>query len=101
MVSRRRHTFGLIVTESAALGLAGSLIGILVGVVLAAAISAVGIPMPPPPNSDLAYTARIQIVPAEIALAFAVGMVATVSASILPAWRTTRTPVVEALRQNA
>lgn len=97
----RRQTFALIVAESAALGLIGSVAGVVLGIVLAAVISAVGIPMPPPPNSDLGYTARIQIVPTEVALAFAVGMVATVAASILPAWRATRTPVIDALRQNA
>lgn len=99
--NRRRHTFRLIVAESGVLGLTGSAIGVALGVAFAAAVSAVGIPMPPPPNSDLGYTARIQIVPVEIALAFAVGLVATVAASILPAWRATRTPIVDALRQNA
>jgi len=98
--NHRWHTFRLIAAESAVLGLAGSVIGVALGVALAAAVSAIGIPMPPPPNSDLGYTARIQIVPLEIALAFAVGMAATVAASILPAWRATRTPVVDALRQN-
>jgi putative ABC transport system permease protein len=99
--NRRRQTFALIVAESAVLGLAGSLLGVVLGVALAAAISAIGIPMPPPPNSDLGYTARIQLAPLQIASAFAVGVAATVAASILPAWRATRTPVVDALRQNA
>jgi putative ABC transport system permease protein len=99
--NRRRQTLALIVAESAILGLAGSLLGVVLGVVLAAAISAIGIPMPPPPNSDLGYTARIQMAPLQIASAFAVGAAATVAASILPAWRATRTPVVDALRQNA
>jgi putative ABC transport system permease protein len=99
--NRRRQVFRLIIAESIVLGAAGSLIGALLGVLLAAAISAVGIPMPPPPNSDLGFTARIQIVPVEIGLAFAVGMIATVAASLLPAWRTTRTPIVDALRQIA
>ena len=98
--NRRMHTFRLIVIESAMLGLAGSAVGVAFGVALAAAISAVGIQMPPPPNADLGYTARIQIVSAEIALACAVGMAATVGAAILPAWRATRMPVAEALRQN-
>jgi putative ABC transport system permease protein len=99
--NRRRQGFALIVAESAALGLAGSLLGVVIGVALAAAISSIGIPMPPPPNSDLGYTARIRIVPLEIALAFAVGVVASLGASVLPAWRATRLPIVEALRQNA
>jgi len=62
-------------------------------------ISAIGIPMPPPPNANLGYTALIRILPQEIATAFAVGFIATVGASILPARRVIRIPVVDALRQ--
>jgi putative ABC transport system permease protein len=57
--------------------------------------------MPPPPNSDLGYTARIQIVPSEVVLAMAVGAIATVLGAMLPARRVLRTPIVDALRQNA
>jgi putative ABC transport system permease protein len=64
------------------------------------AISAIGIPMPPPPNSDLAYTARISIVPGIVIGAFAVGLIATVLAAILPAMRVRHIPVVDALRQS-
>jgi len=35
-----------------------------------------------------------------IVLAFLVGFIATAPAAVLPATRVTRTPVVEALRQN-
>ncbi len=99
--NRRRFVFRLIVAESALLGLAGSLLGVGVGIAAAAIVSAVGIPMPPPPNADLGFTAGIEIVPREVLAAFAIGMAATVTASLLPAWRATRTPVVDALRQNA
>jgi putative ABC transport system permease protein len=60
----------------------------------------IGIPMPPPPNADVGFTARIRIVPAEVAAAFVVGLIAAVAASIAPAWRITRTPIVDALRRN-
>lgn len=99
--NRRRFVFRLIVAESALLGLAGSLLGVGVGIAAAAIVSAVGIPMPPPPNADLGFTAGIEIVPREVLAACAIGMAATVTASLLPAWRATRTPVVDALRQNA
>jgi putative ABC transport system permease protein len=56
--------------------------------------------MPPPPNSSVGYTAKIQIVTAVLGSAFLVGWVATVLASIPPAWRVSRIPIVEALRQN-
>jgi putative ABC transport system permease protein len=63
-------------------------------------ISAIGIPMPPPPSSEVGYTAQIRVVPKELMLAFAVGFLATVTAAVFPARRVTRIPVVDALRQN-
>lgn len=98
--NRSNQVFGLILTESTLLGLIGSGLGVAFGLVLALAISAVGIPMPPPPNANLGYTARIQITAPALLASFAIGFGATVLASILPARRVTRTPVVDALRQN-
>ena len=56
--------------------------------------------MPPPPNANIGYTAMIRVVPSVLAIAFAVGMLATVAAAIFPASRVARTPVADALRQN-
>jgi putative ABC transport system permease protein len=98
--NRSGQIFGLILRECTLLGLIGSSLGMVLGVALGLAISAVGIPMPPPPNANLGYTAHIQITLSGLLLSFAVGLSATVVASILPARRVTRTPVVEALRQN-
>lgn len=97
---RARKIFSLVVVEGAVLGLIGATFGLVAGFVLALAISAVGIPMPPPPNSNVGYTAMIQLVPTVFASAFAVGWVATLLASIPPAWRVARIPIVDALRQN-
>jgi putative ABC transport system permease protein len=90
----------LILTESVFLGLIGSSIGVVVGIVMALGISAVGIPMPPPPNANIGYTAHIQIVPSTLFLSFAIGFIATVVATLLPARRVSRTPIIDALRQN-
>lgn len=90
----------LVLTESALLGLIGGTAGVALGTLLAVAISAVGIPMPPPPNANVGYTALIRIAPDVLALGFAVGLSATVLAAVLPAFRVSRTPVVEALRAN-
>jgi putative ABC transport system permease protein len=98
--NRSRRVFALIMAENAIIGLAGAIGGVIVGIILALIISAIGIPMPPPPNADLPYTAHISIVPTVIAGAFAVGLVATILAAILPALRVRDIPVVDALRQN-
>jgi putative ABC transport system permease protein len=98
--NRRIDVFRLVITENILIGMIGSSTGLLIGIVLALVISAIGIPMPPPPSSEVGYMAQIRVVPKELMLAFAIGLVATVSASIFPARRVTRIPVVDALRQN-
>ena len=90
----------LIVTEAALLGILGGAIGVLLGAVLGLIISAVGIPMPPPPNANLGYIAHIKLTPSALLTAFAVGVIATTVASFWPAMRVSRTPVVDALRSN-
>lgn len=95
-----RQVFQLVVSENLLLGVVGSLLGTVAGSALAVAISAVGIPMPPPPNANIGYTALIRIVPSVLAMAFTVGMVATIAAAVFPARRVARIPVVDALRQN-
>lgn len=98
--SRGSDVFRLVMLESMVLGLLGATLGVVVGIVLSAAISAIGIPMPPPPNANLGYTARIQIIPSVLLIAFIVGFAATTLAAIVPARRIVRIPVVDALRQN-
>jgi len=98
--NRSRSVFTLIMIENTLIGLTGAAAGVVLGIVLALIISAIGISMPPPPNSDLSFVAHIRIVPSVIAGAFAVGLIATVIAALLPASRVQRIPVVDALRQN-
>lgn len=93
--------FSLLMTESALLGLFGALVGVVLGIALAKLISFIGIPMPPPPNANLGYTAQIRLLPSAIVGAFLVGGIATIAACVLPALRVARMPVVDALRQNA
>lgn len=98
--NRPRGICLLIVAEGFLLGLIGSGLGVVIGVALAAGLSAVGIPMPPPPNADLGYTSHILIVPGAIATAFVIGVVAAVLASLLPARHVSRMQISEALRHN-
>ena len=68
--NRRLDVFRLVMLENVLIGVIGSSAGVLVGVALALVISAIGIPMPPPPGSEVGYMAQIQVVTRELMLAF-------------------------------
>ena len=89
----------LILLECAILGVVGSVVGIVLGTVLALALSAIGIPMPPPPNTDLGYTAQIRLVPQVLLGACAVGTISTIVAGIVPSWKISAMAPVDALRR--
>ena len=97
--NRKGEVVRLVVTEAVLMGLLGAAIGAILGVSLGWAISAIGIPMPPPPNSNLGYIARIRLVPSIVGGAFLVGATATVLASVPAAFRVSRLPIVDALRR--
>ncbi len=97
---RRASVFRLIMTESALLGLIGALLGVALGCIAAWIISAIGIPMPPPPNANIGYIAFIRLVPQDVLTAGVIGFVATCLAAVMPARRASRMPVVDALRQG-
>lgn len=97
--NRGRDVFFVLMAESVVLGVVGAIVGVLLGVGLALLISRIGIPMPPPPNADLGYTAYIRLDWLSITLAFFVGVLATVFASVFPAIRMSRMEVVEQLRR--
>ncbi|MBS1230955.1 MAG: transporter permease [Proteobacteria bacterium] len=98
---RPDRVFQLIMSESLLLGLFGAGMGMALGCAAAWMISAIGIPMPPPPNANVGYTAYIRLVPIEVLSAGAVGFVATCLAAVLPARRVSRMSVVDALRKGA
>ncbi len=97
---RRSQVFKLVMLEYTLLGLLGSFIGLLVGGSFAAAISGVGITMPPPPGSNAEYTASIHLVPWVMGVALLIGSLAAALAAVLPGRRAARLPVVDALRHN-
>lgn len=97
--NRDADIFWLVMLENVLLGIVGGTIGIIVGLALAKIISLVGIPMPPPPNADLPYTAYVRVTPVALVGAFAIGVAATVLAAIVPALRVARIPLATALRQ--
>jgi putative ABC transport system permease protein len=87
-------------TENLILGLVGSALGGALGVGIAWTVSAIGIPMPALPNSEIGYTAMIRVSPTLAFVAMAIGTLATVLAAILPARRAARLQIATALRRN-
>ncbi len=97
--NRASQVVQLIVLEGLLLGTIGAVIGIAVAAVAASLVSAIGIPMPPPPNMESGYTARIVLNLPALAQAFAIGVASAGIASLLPALRFIRVPLPDALRR--
>lgn len=92
--------FRQVMTEGVLVGACGAILGMCLGIAAAWGISAVGIPMPPPPNANLGYTAYIRVDAVSVLIAGLIGWLATVLASILPAYRASRLSIVDALRHG-
>lgn len=87
--------------EGLTLGLLGAAIGLIVGVAAAHLISAVGIPMPPPPGMARGYVGQILVTPGLVLQGALVVVVSSVAAAILPAFRASRMIIVDAIRRGA
>lgn len=92
--------FALIMTESALLGLFGALLGVTIGFVFAFIFSSIGIEMPPPPNSNLGYTAQIRLDLTMSLTSGGIGFLAAFLASVLPAHRASKLNITDALRHG-
>ena len=95
----RRYVMRLFLLEGLLLGIAGGLLGLAVGAVLARVVSAIGIPMPPPPGMDVGFSGEILLTPGLAAGTLALAVASTALASLYPAWRASRMVIVDALRQ--
>ena len=97
---RRQGVLRLFITEGLLLGLAGGVLGAVAGVALAAVISAVGIPMPPPPGQTEGYRAKILVTPGLLAGSMLLAAGSAALASAYPSWKASRLKIVDALRRN-
>lgn len=96
----RHGVLRLFVWEGALLGLAGGTLGVAIGLVLGEVVSAIGIPMPPPPGMARGYIGQIAISPALAFDGFLLAFVTTLLASLFPAWKASRMNIVDALRHQ-
>lgn len=90
----------MIIYEGIILGFFGAVIGLVIGIGLALLVSAIGIPMPPPPNMNQGYIAEIRLSTDGLIFAFFTGFIAPIPASLWPAWKVRKIPIVDALREN-
>jgi len=86
--------------EGLLLGVVGAIAGLAIGTVLAAVISWIGIPMPPPPGRDTGYRAEILLSLPVFLNAIALALASAAVAGAYPAWKASRMPIVDALRFN-
>lgn len=97
---KRRKILQMFATEGLLLGVLGGVAGVVLGVALAELISAIGIPMPPPPGMERGFTGEIRVTPGLLLGAFLIASVTTLLAGLYPAWKGSRQQIVNALRHN-
>jgi len=97
---RRRAVLRMFVAEGVLIGIVGGILGVVLGYVFAHLISAIGIPMPPPPGMARGFLGEILIVPELASEALILALVTTFLASVLPALKASRMNIVDALRHN-
>ena len=89
----------LFLSEGLVIGVLGGLVGIVAGVIAAKIINlSGGIYISPPPGMSNGYMAMITPSPIYFVWAFTVSVVASVSASIYPAYKASRLDIVKALQ---
>lgn len=86
--------------EGLLIGIAGGFSGVVLGASLAELISAIGIPMPPPPGMARGFTGGIVITIPLVIDALVLSTITTLLASLMPAWKASRLNIVDALRTN-
>ncbi len=96
--TKRRQILRRFVVEGVVIGTLGGLAGVLLGWLLAVAISRVGIPMPPPPGMARGYVAEVMVTWPIVLDAAILAIATTLVASLVPAWRASRLDIVAALR---
>lgn len=98
--SRRSAVLRMFLIEGVMIGGIGGVVGVLLGYGLALLLSAIGIPMPPPPGMDTGFTAEIRVTALLALDALTLAFLTTLIASVMPAWKASRMNTVDALRCN-
>jgi len=97
---RRGRVLSRFLVEGVLIGLIGGMVGVGLGYVLAAGISSIGIPMPPPPGMARAYVGQILVTPGLVWNAILLAGATALVASLYPAWKASRMVIADALRHG-
>ena len=97
---RRHGILFLFLCEGALLGVVGGAFGVALGITLGMLISAIGIPMPPPPGMAHGFIGQIAISPQLATEGFALAFITTLIAGVFPAWKASHMIIVDALRHQ-
>jgi putative ABC transport system permease protein len=97
---RRARILSRFLAEGLFVGLIGGVVGVGLGYLLAAGISEVGIPMPPPPGMARGFLGRILVTPGLMVDALLLAGVTALVASAYPAWKASRMVIADALRHG-
>lgn len=97
---RRSEILRMFLLEGCMIGIVGGTSGVIIGGSLAQLVSAIGIPMPPPPGMARGFTGQILVNWSLAVDGFMLAIVTTLLASLMPAWKASRMKIVDALRTN-
>lgn len=97
---RRTGILRTFLLEGLILGAIGGTLGLAFGTGLALLVSAIGIPMPPPPGMARGYTAQIAVNASLAGESLLIALATALAASVYPAWKASRMAIVDSLRQN-
>jgi len=98
--SRRWQILVRFTLEGTLIGCVGALAGLCLGFAVAEIVSAIGVPMPPPPGMARGYINRISVTPVIVFDALTMASLSALVASCLPAWKASRLVIAEALRHG-
>ena len=98
--TRKRGVLLQFILEGLFLGIFGGALGVAVGIGIAELVSTIGIPMPPAPGQARGYRAGMIVTATIVETACAIAVLTALIAAIYPAWKASRTNIVDALRHN-
>jgi putative ABC transport system permease protein len=97
---RRARVLTRFLGEGLFIGILGGMAGVALGAVLAAGISKIGIPMPPPPGMARGFVGEILVTPGLVFDAVLLALLTALIASAYPAWKASRMVIADALRHG-